>query len=322
MPVEDRGRNEVVLYDNCGRPTLNLRVSLTQRCNLRCPYCHREGQTPTTSSIGLREMTAQEVIRLVRIGVELGINRVKLTGGEPLLRNDIIEIVRGLAEIEGLRDLSMTSNGTHLAELAKPLHDAGLKRININLPSLEKKTYAELNGGDLNDVLRGVGAAVNAGLNPVKLNMLILNGVNEHEITDMMDFARKTCAILQLLELEPVNVKDPYYRQYHFQIEKIEEELKQQALDVQVRGDMQSRHIYSLPAGLQVEVVHPIENSQFCSRCTRLRITSDGRLKPCLMVYDNLVDVLTPMRKGASNLDIKSLFEAAVKRRKPYFNPV
>jgi cyclic pyranopterin phosphate synthase len=266
-------------------------------------------------------MTTQEVIRLVRIAVELGINRVKLTGGEPLLRNDIVEIVSGLAKIEGLRDLSMTSNGTHLAELAKPLHDAGLKRININLPSLNKKTYAELNGGNLNDVLNGVGAAVKAGLNPVKLNMLILNGVNEHDIGGMMDFARKSCAILQLLELEPVNVKDPYYRQYHFPIEKVEEELKKQASDVQVRGDMQSRHIYSLPEGLQVEVVHPIENSQFCSRCTRLRITSDGYLKPCLMVYDNLVDALTPMRKGADDKELKGLFDAAVKRRKPYFNP-
>ena len=309
----------MVLYDNCGRPTLNLRVSLTQRCNLRCPYCHREGQTPTTSSVGLREMTTQEVIRLVRIAVELGINRVKLTGGEPLLRNDIVEIVGGLAKIEGLHDLSMTSNGTHLAALAKPLYDAGLKRININLPSLNKKTYAELNGGNLNDVLNGVGAAVKAGLNPVKLNMLILNGVNEHDIGGMMDFARKSCAILQLLELEPVNVKDPYYKQYHFPIEKVEEELKKQASDVQVRGDMQSRHIYSLPDGLQVEVVHPIENSQFCSRCTRLRITSDGYLKPCLMVYDNLVDVLTPIRKGANDRELADLFEVAVKRREPFF---
>jgi cyclic pyranopterin phosphate synthase len=269
--------------------------------------------------VGLREMTAQEVIRLVRIAVELGINKVKLTGGEPLLRNDIVEIVGGLSKINGLHDLSMTSNGTHLATLAKPLYEAGLKRININLPSLNKKTYAELNGGNLNDVLNGVVAAVKAGLNPVKLNMLILNGVNEHEIASMMDFALKSCAILQLLELEPVNVKDPYYRQYHFPIEKVEEELKKQALDVQVRGDMQSRHIYSLPDDLQVEVVHPIENSQFCSRCTRLRITSDGYLKPCLMVYDNLVDALTPMRKGASDRELADLFEVAVKRREPFF---
>jgi len=308
----------VVLVDNCGRPTLNLRVSLTQRCNLRCPYCHREGQTPSS---GLREMSADEVVRIVRVAVGLGINRVKLTGGEPLLRSDIVEIVAGLAEIDGLRDLSMTTNGTRLSVLAERLREAGLKRVNVNLPSLDKKTYSELNGGDLNDVLTGVGAAVKAGLYPVKLNMLLLRGVNEHETANMMDFARKSGVILQLLELEPVNVGDPYYRRYHYPLDCIEEELKKQALDVKVRGDMQSRRVYSLSNGLRVEVVHPIENSEFCARCTRLRVTSDGFLKPCLMVTDNLVDVLTPIRKGASDDELKELFKAAVKRRQPYYKP-
>jgi len=306
----------VVLFDACGRPTLNLRVSLTQRCNLRCPYCHREGQTPSS---GLREMTAQEVVRIVRVAVGLGINRVKLTGGEPLLRDDVVEIVTDLAEIDGLRDLSMTTNGTRLSVLAKPLRIAGLRRVNVNLPSLNEKVYSELNGGVLGDVLSGVAAAVKAGLYPVKLNMLVLKGVNEHEVAPMMDFAGKSRVILQLLELEPVNVQDPYYRRYHYPLDGIEEELKKQASDVQVRGDMQSRRIYSLSNGLRVEVVHPIENSEFCARCTRLRITSDGFLKPCLMVTDNLVDVLSPLRKGASEDELKELFVTAVKRREPYY---
>jgi len=309
----------VVLVDACGRPTLNLRVSLTQRCNLRCPYCHREGQTPGS---GLREMTADEVVRIVSVAVGLGINRVKLTGGEPLLRADIVEIVSGLAKISGLRDLSMTTNGTRLSVLAERLREAGLKRVNVNLPSLNEKTYSELNGGDLSDVLSSVGAAVKAGLYPVKLNMLVLRGVNEREVAGMMDFAKKSGVILQLLELEPVNVRDPYYRQYHYPLDGIEEGLKKQALDVKVRGDMQSRRVYSLSDGLRVEVVHPIENSEFCARCTRLRVTSDGFLKPCLMVTDNLVDVLTPMRKGASDEELKELFEAAVKRRQPYYKPL
>ena len=309
----------MVLVDGCGRPTLNLRVSLTQRCNLRCPYCHREGQT---LGAGLREMTATEVVRIVRVAVGLGINHVKLTGGEPLLRSDIFEIVSGLAKISGLRDLSMTTNGTRLSVLAERLREAGLKRVNVNLPSLDVKTFSELNGGDLNDVLNGVGAAVKAGLYPVKLNMLVLRGVNEHEIANMMEFARKSGVILQLLELEPVNVRDPYYRRYHYPLDSIETELKKQALDVEVRGDMQSRRVYSLSNGLRVEVVHPIENSEFCARCTRLRVTSDGYLKPCLMVTDNLVDVLTPMRKGASDNELKELFIEAVKRREPYYKPM
>jgi len=312
--VENRGWK--LLFDNCGRPTLNLRVSLTQRCNLSCPYCHREGQTP---GAGLREMTADEVVRIVRVAVGLGVNRIKLTGGEPLLRADIVEIVEALAKIKGLRDLSMTTNGTRLSVLAEPLHRAGLVRVNVNLPSLDKKTYSELNGGNLTDVLSGVGAAVKAGLYPVKLNMLVLRGVNEHEIAVMMDFARKSGVILQLLELEPVNVRDPYYRRYHYSLDGIEKKLKNRALDVEVRGDMQSRRVYSLSNGLRVEVVHPIENSEFCTRCTRLRLTSDGFLKPCLMVTDNLVDVLTPIRKGASDDELKEFFLAAVKRRQPYY---
>jgi len=267
-------------------------------------------------------MSADEVVRLVRVAVSLGINRVKLTGGEPLLRADIVDVVGGLASIDGLRDLSMTTNGTRLHALTAPLREAGLMRVNVNLPSLDEKTYGELNGGDLNDVLEGVGAAVKAGFHPVKLNMLILRSVNEHEIATMMDFAEKSGVILQLLELEPVNIDDPYFRRYHYSLGGIEEELKKQALSVEVRGDMQSRLVYSLSNGLKVEVVHPLENSEFCARCTRLRLTSDGFLKPCLMVLDNLVDVLTPIRNGVSDDELRELFKVAAKRRRPYFKPL
>jgi len=306
-----------LLFDNCGRPTLNLRVSLTQRCNLRCPYCHREGQIPGS---GAREMTADEVVRLVRIAVSLGITHVKLTGGEPLLRTDIVDIVSQLARIDGLRDLSMTTNGTRLSSLAEPLHKAGLLRVNVNVPSLNEKTYHKLNGGNLKDALEGVDAAVRAGLYPVKLNMLILHGVNDHETASMMEFAENNGIILQLLELEPVNIADPYFRRYQLSLDPIEEELKNKASSVKVRGEMQNRRVYSLP-NLKVEVVRPLENSEFCARCTRLRLTSDGFLKPCLMVLDNLVDVLTPLRNGVSDDELKELFVEAVKRRKPYFQP-
>jgi cyclic pyranopterin phosphate synthase len=284
-----------LLYDNCGRPTLNLRVSLTQRCNLKCPYCHREGQTPSS---GAREMTANEVVHLVRIAVSLGITHVKLTGGEPLLREDIVDIVGRLTKIDGLRDLSMTTNGTRLTSFAESLHKVGLKRININIASLNAKTYHKLNGGNLKDALEGVIAAVKAGFYPVKLNYLLL----------------------QLLELEPVNTADSYFKRYHYPLNDIEEELKKKAVSIKVRSEMQNRSVYSLP-NLKVEVVRPLENSEFCARCTRLRLTSNGFLKPCLMVLDNLVDVLTPLRNGASDDELKKYFEEAVKRRKPYFQP-
>ncbi len=304
-----------MLYDNCGRPTLNLRISLTQRCNLRCVYCHREGQFPSSA---MPEMSADEVVRIAHVAVSLGMSRVKLTGGEPLLRSDILEIVRGIAMISGLRDLSMTTNGMRLFDLAEAVTKAGLKRININLPSLDAKTYSTVNGGDLGEVLNGVGAAVKAGLDPVKLNMLVLRDVNNGDISKMIEFARQSQTILQLIELEPVNVNDDFYREYYFPLDRFEEELKKQALEVQTRGDMQNRHIYTLPE-VKVEVVHPIENTEFCARCTRLRVTSDGKLKPCLMVNSNLVDVLTPIREGATDEELRELFAVAVKRRKPYY---
>ena len=303
-----------MLYDNCGRPTQNLRISLTQRCNLKCVYCHREGQNP---GLALPEMTTDEVVRIARMAVSLGITRIKLTGGEPLLRSDIVDIVHGLAAIPGLRDLAMTTNGISLSFLAKPLKEAGLRRVNINLPSLDLETYSMLNGGDLNDVLNGVGTAVKAGLYPVKLNTLILQGVNVDAIPKMIEFARQNQVVLQLMELEPVNVKDEFYKEHFFSLAAWEEDLKKQALDVQTRGNMQNRHIYTLP-GVKVEVVHPIENTSFCAHCTRLRVTSDGKLKPCLMVNDNLVDVLTPMRNGVTDQELKQLFITAVKRREPY----
>jgi len=304
-----------MLFDNCGRPTLNLRISLTQKCNLNCVYCHREGQTVSSASV---EMATDEVVRIARIAVSLGISRIKLTGGEPLLRPDILDIVKSIAELRGLLDLSMTTNGSHLASLARPLRSAGLKRVNVNLPSLDEKTYGVLNNGNLREVLDGVQVAVKAGLYPVKLNMLVLKGINETEIPRMISFARHTETILQLIELEPVNVDDMFFSRYFYSLEDVEGDLRKQALEVKTRGDMQNRHIYFLPK-VKVEVVHPIENTEFCVRCTRLRVTSDGKLKPCLMRDDNLVDVLTPMRKGVEDKEIKQLFVMAVKRREPYY---
>jgi len=306
-----------MLYDNYGRPVLNLRISLTQRCNYRCPYCHREGETFSSST----EMSLNEVVRIARIAVSLGISCVKLTGGEPLLRHDILDIVKGIAKLRDLRDLSMTTNGNLLSSLAGALRKCGLARVNVNLPTLDAKTYRALTGGSLRDALDGIEAAVKAGLYPVKLNMLVLDGVNEKEISRMIRFAMDSETILQLIELEPVNVDASYYSRYHYPLDDVELELGKQAFEVKTRGDMQNRRVYFLPS-LKVEVVRPIENTDFCSRCTRLRVTSDGKLKPCLMRNDNLVDVLTPIRNGASDDDLKQLFSEAVRRREPYYRAV
>ncbi len=306
-----------MINDSFGRPVLNLRISVTQRCNLHCPYCHREGQEkkPDDSS---SEMSATEIVRLVRIAISLGIQRIKLTGGEPMLRRDILDIVEGIAGLEGLQDLSMTTNGTLLAAVAKDLRARGLTRLNVSLPSLNENVYVKLMGGNLQDVFRGINAAVKAVFNPVKVNMLVLAGVNEDEIPQMIQFAKASSTILQLIELEPVNISRKYYERYHYPLDKVEVDLAKQALRAETRTYMQNRRIYTLPEG-RVEVIRPIENTEFCAHCTRLRVTSDGKLKPCLMVNTNLVDVLAPLRNGANDEELTEIFRETCLRREPYY---
>lgn len=306
----------MVLKDSWGRPLLNLRVAVTRRCNLRCQYCHMEGEEVLAESVA-EEMTVDEIIRIVRIAVSLGIFKVKLTGGEPLMRKDIVEIVKGIAAVPGLADLSMTTNGTMLASLAEELHANGLKRVNVSLSTLNEEVYNKLTGGRLGDVLEGVKAAVDVGFYPVKLNMLVLKDVNNNAVLEMIDFAREAGTILQLIELEPINISSAYYYANHKSLDEYETLLKQKAEKVETRRYMQNRRIYHLP-NVKVEVIHPIENTKFCMHCTRLRVTSDGKLKPCLMRNDNLVDILTPMRKGANDQELIELFKLANQKRQPY----
>jgi len=262
-------------------------------------------------------MTIEEIVRLVKIAARLGISRTKLTGGEPLMRRDVTEIVKEISAIPGLADLSITTNGTLLDSLAEELRVSGLKRVNISLPTLDKKVYHELTGGRVEDTLKGVKAAVEAGFCPVKLNMLVLKGVNDLAVQEMIEFARETGTILQLIELEPINMSNAYYSARHKPLDEYEAMLKQEALEVETRRYMQNRHIYRLP-DVKVEIIRPIENTEFCLNCTRLRVTSDGKLKPCLMRNDNIVDILTPMRNGANEQELIELFELANLNRHPY----
>jgi len=264
-----------------------------------------------------REMTVDEIARIVRVAVSLGVSRVKLTGGEPLLREDITEIVKKIAATPALLDFSMTTNGTLLFSLAEELYENGLKRINISLPTLKSEVYSKLTGGDLPYVLKSVKKAVEVGFNPVKLNMLVLKDVNDGEVSEMVKFAADTGSVLQLIELEPINISYDYYSTFHKSLDEYEKVLQSKAVKVETRKFMQNRRMYYL-SNVKVEVIHPIENTEFCMHCTRLRITSDGKLKPCLMRNDNLVDLLTPLRNGANDKELEELFKLANMKRQPY----
>jgi cyclic pyranopterin phosphate synthase len=211
----------------------------------------------------------------------------------------------------------MTTNGTMFASLAEEFHANGLKRVNITLPTLNEIIYEKLTGGKVEPVLNSVEVAVKAGFCPVKLNMLVLKDLNDCSVAEMVEFAEETGTVLQLIELEPLNITDTYYSKRHKPLDEYESTLKERATKVETRQYMQNRRIYSLP-NVRVEIIHPTESTEFCMHCTRLRVTSDGKLKPCLMVNNNLVDILTPMRKEASDEDLKGLFEQANQTRQPY----
>lgn len=262
-------------------------------------------------------MTVEEIVRIAKIAVGLGISRIKLTGGEPLMREDLPEIIAGIVAVPNLKDLSLTTNGVLLGNMAKKLQESGLKRVNISLPTLNPQTYRKVSGGNLQDVLVGVKAAIEAGFCPVKLNMVVLTDVNVVDVPEMIDFAGRNGVILQLIELDPINVSDKYYSAHHRSLDELEAMLKEKAVTVEKRPFMHNRLIYHLP-NATVEVVHPIENTDFCMHCTRMRVTSDGKLKPCLMRNYNLTDILTPIREGASDEQLRELFMKANSLREPY----
>jgi cyclic pyranopterin phosphate synthase len=299
-----------MLIDRYGRSINGLRISVTENCNFSCFYCHREG-CPDSS----REMTPDEIGDIIRIVSGFGVEKIKITGGEPLLRDDIVDVVAASIQ-PGIKEVSMTTNGVFLPDKAQELSEAGLSRVNISLDTLDAEKFSKITGTDsLPRVLEGIEAALEARLVPVKLNMVVLRGINEKEVDRMIDFASERGMILQLIELVDLNGED--FQAHHMALDEIERDLAARAVAVRTRRLMQSRKRYLLPRG-EVEVVRPMHNTKFCAHCHRLRLTPDGYLKPCLMRNDNLVDILSHVRAG--NLDgARKAFVEAVERREPYF---
>ena len=307
------------MKDKFGRAVKSIRVSVTEDCNLNCFYCHREGEWHKHHS----EMTPEEIEKILRVARELDIRKVKFTGGEPLVRTDIVEIVERSAPLMD-RDVSLTTNGTLLSKYAYELKEAGLDRVNVSLDTLDTEKYARITRKNmLKDVIDGIYAAVNSGLNPVKLNMVLLKGINEDEIEDMIRFAADSGTILQIIELEAPIEKEQteFFRKYHVNPKFIEEHLEKIAEQVKYNElHRRKRFVFNFEGKkAEVEVVRPMHNTEFCMYCTRIRLTSDGKLKPCLLRDDNLVDILTPMRHGADEKELRNLFIEAIMRREPYW---
>ena len=313
--MENQTKKNSIQIDSYQRPVLSLRISITNRCNINCFYCHHDGIIAQKY-----EMTPSEIERIARIAINLGIEKIRLSGGEPLIREDIIDIIKKISAL-GFKDVSLTTNGILLEKYSEKLKESGLNRANVSFDTLNPKTYRFITESNyLEQVKRGIKEAVKVGLYPVKVNMVVMRGLNHEEIWDMFQFCKESGAILQIIELlKTESCPDTdFFEDYHYDIGIIEDQLMEKATNVKTRSFMQDRKKYFLDDG-EIEVVRPMDNTEFCKNCTRLRITPDGKLKPCLLRNDNLVDLIEPIRKGNTDEELIKLFQKAISNREPYY---
>jgi cyclic pyranopterin phosphate synthase len=295
--------------DDFGREVTGIRVSLTDRCNFDCVYCHNEGLGDTRGPMDPQdeEMTADEVVRLLEVVADYDIDSVKFTGGEPMLRQDLEAIVD---RVPAGMTASMTTNGTFLPGRAADLADAGLERVNVSQDALDPEDFAELTqSGAYERVLEGVEAALEAGLAPVKLNMVVFEPTAGY-VPEMVEHVADNDGLqLQLIEYMPEISGHP---EWAIDIERVHDWLAEQA-DTVERREMHARARYTIDGGL-VEVVDPVENPNFCANCHRVRVTHDGKFKGCLNRHDDHRSTGDMSRE-----EIRAAFEATVDNRVPFY---
>jgi cyclic pyranopterin phosphate synthase len=294
--------------DSFGRSIDYLRISVTDRCNLRCTYCMPPEGIP---QIPHAEILSYEEIRTVaRAAAELCFKRIRVTGGEPLVRAELPELIKMLSQIEGIKELSLTTNGTLLQRYALELKGAGLSRVNVSLDTLKADKFQQItHRGKLKDVLDGISAARGAGLEPIKINMVVMRGINDDEV---LDFARMTCDDgwhVRFIELMPFKgaaefVPSPELRQHISSLGRLEP-------CPSITGNGPALYYRLTGAEGTIGFISPLSGLSFCSRCNRMRLTPDGRLRPCLLgEYE--IDLKTALRNNASVEELKGLILKAI----------
>jgi cyclic pyranopterin phosphate synthase len=318
----ERGkRDQLVLADAFGRVATDLRVSLTDRCNLRCAYCMPPEGLDWLP--GADVLTDEEIVRLITIGVErLGITTVRLTGGEPLLRKNLELLVADIAALSPTPEIALTTNGIGLAARAEKLGAAGLKRINISLDTLDPDTFAQLaRRRRLPDVLAGVAAAREAGLQPVKINTVLLRGINDHEAIDLLRWAMAEQVQLRFIEQMPLDPQHGWKRDEMITADEIRHrlgqhvELVEDPEDALARGSAPAELFRVAGTSYRVGIIASV-SKPFCGSCDRVRLTADGQIRNCLFARTES-DLRTPLRTGASEEEIAALWVAAVAGKQP-----
>lgn len=313
-------QNSSLLRDSYGRAIRDLRVSLTDRCNFRCFYCLPHGEPPIAPKEQM--LSFEEIEYVCEIFVSLGIEKLRLTGGEPMLRRDIETIIRKLSRFKsaGLIDLAMTTNGYFLPERARSLKEAGLDRVTISVDSLKGDVFKRMTGVDvLEKVLAGIAAAKVAGLDPIKINAVIVRGHNETEVADFAAFAREHNVKMRFIEFMPLDSGHEWSRADVVSGQEIRERINERFPLVKVnvaRGsETSARYRFADGAPGEIGIIAPV-TEPFCGACSRIRLTADGQIRTCLFstVEHSLRDVV---RSGASRAEIVEYIESVVLKKEP-----
>ncbi|HEY6453455.1 MAG TPA: GTP 3',8-cyclase MoaA [Steroidobacteraceae bacterium] len=308
------------VQDTFGRPLRDLRISVTDRCNFRCPYCmprerfHAEYRFLKSGE----RLSFEEILRLTRLFVEIGVVKLRITGGEPLLRPGLPDLIGDLTTLPGIEDIALTTNGVLLAQQAAALSAAGLKRVTVSLDSLDPAVFAAMSGGfgTVDDVLEGIAAAQRAGLSPIKLNAVIERGLNDHTAMDLVARFRGTGIIVRFIEYMDVGSRNDWELARVVPsaelLRRIAERWPLRPVDPAYAGEVARRYAFEDGAG-EIGFVSSV-TQPFCGDCSRARLSSDGKLYTCLFATHG-ADLRAPLRGGANDAELGELIRAVWERR-------
>jgi len=308
------------LLDKHERPLRDLRISVTDRCNFRCTYCMPAEIFGERYEFLPREeiLSFEEIDRLVGIMVPFGVSKLRITGGEPLLRHGLPQFIRGLREIEGVEDIALTTNGTLLERMAGQLHREGLSRMTISLDSLDEAVFHQMNGErlDVAKVLTGIETASEVGFNPIKINCVVQKGINDHTLVDLARHFKGSGHIVRFIEFMDVGTKNAWEMKQVLSGQEIaaliDAELPIEPIEANYRGEVAKRWRYKDGEG-ELGIITSVSRP-FCGDCTRARLTTDGQLVTCLFASGG-TDLRTPLREGASDDELREIIRGLWTRR-------
>ena len=312
MPGDGPGNPEIPLRDALKRPLHDLRISLLDRCNFRCPYCMPETEFHADFEFLKRDdrLTHEEILKIAGVAVRLGVSKLRLTGGEPLLDKKLPELVAGIAALPGVDDLAMTTNAMLLAPVAQRLADAGLHRVTVSLDSLDETVFALMSGGrgDLQKVLDGIKAAEKAGIEPIKINVVVQRGVNDHTIIELLQHFRGTGHIVRLIEFMDVGNRNGWRMDQVVPsrelLQTVTERWPLSAVGSNYPGEVAQRYQYDDGEG-EIGFISSV-TEPFCGSCSRARLSADGVLYTCLFATQG-TDLREPLRNGADDTELSDI---------------